>query len=95
MWFGCQTGPEERAAVQIPELDGAIPTSGGQRAFIRAKGERKDIVGMRLPDEVQALASLTPYPHVSSPAACRPKRSRATDGHRPDRMHCFGQQWCL
>ena len=77
------TRPEERPAGHIPELDRAIPTASGQRAFIRAKGERKEIVAVRLPGQGQALASLMPDPHLAPPAACGPQlvpvRLMATD----------------
>src|SRR5689334_6330366 len=63
-------GPEQGPALHIPEFDGAIPTAGCQYAFIRAKGEGKGIVGVRLPGQVQALASFTPYSYLSSPATC-------------------------
>src|SRR6266567_6682571 len=58
-----QTGPEQGTALHIPQFDGAIPASTGERAFIRAKGERKRIFGMSLPDQMQALASFAPDPH--------------------------------
>ena len=56
------SGPEQGPLFEIPEFDGAIPTGGGQRPFVRAKSQRKGYpCGPARPDVRGAL--LAPDPH--------------------------------
>ena len=44
--------PEQGTTFDVPELDAAIIARAGERAFVRAEGERRHHVRMRLPDEM-------------------------------------------
>ncbi len=46
------THPEQRAIVQVPELDRPIPTSSGQCPSVRAESEGRHDVDMGLPNQV-------------------------------------------
>src|SRR5881398_1681313 len=41
--------PEQGATLQVPQLEAAVPASAGQESFVRAEGEGRRRVGMRLP----------------------------------------------
>src|SRR5207302_340734 len=38
--------------LQVPQLEAAVPAPAGQESFVRAEGEGRRCVGMRLPDQM-------------------------------------------
>jgi len=84
--------PQQRTTLYIPQFDRPIPASRGQQPFVRAESQGSlHCVGMRLPDQMQGLASLAPHPHFSPRAARRPKHSPGADGHRPGGTEGLGK----
>src|SRR5207245_8670913 len=57
---GVPTRPEEHAALDVPELDGAIPTPAGQGASIRTESQSSPTGAMGVPGLRKRLASCSP-----------------------------------
>src|SRR5207249_4128200 len=49
---GSQLIPEQATTLQVPQLEVAVPAPTGQESLVRAEGEGRRRVGMRLPDEM-------------------------------------------
>src|SRR5260370_18232909 len=83
---GMLSQPEQGTVLQVPQLDGAIPTPGGERLLIWTEGEGLYRSGMRLPGQVQYLPVVTPHACSSAPAAHRPVGPIGARRHRPGRV---------
>src|SRR5437868_4835546 len=78
------TRPEQGPTGHVPQLDAAIRAPARERAFVRAEGEAPDSVRVGPPDQMQALACLTPYPHFPPLAPGGPIVPAGADSDRPD-----------
>src|SRR5450432_3668518 len=62
--------PDGSSTGHIPEPDGAIPTSGGQRVSSGTEGDASHAIGMALDGQVRHVVLPMPDMHLSAAAAC-------------------------